>query len=715
MAVEEKRIERRLLHFEGFTLDVGKRGLFRGSERVHLTSKPLETLIFLVENRGLVVEKQEILDAVWKDTFVTEDVLVQAVKEIRRVLADHKDDPRFVQTVPRQGYRFIGDVSVELPFVKLETSERVPLTVVSRRGSRKWSRLKLSLTALVGVALIAVVVWFVWKRDVQTTQATNPNARSASTLDLHRLQHLPTGEFPAAKPAFSPDGQLILYVGSSRETLGYGDILIMSATGGNSIRVSERANPSGDLPVFTADGSDVVFSRPRGGEDQSRLLDLYVTPSSGGDMKVYLPEASGAGFSPDGRWVAYTKHLPSQKMLWISPTNDLAEHREIAVDGYTPRWSPDGKWIAYTTSNPNGGIGDLWIVDADTMSEPKNLTQELQQIYGLTWTAGSDSIIFSSKRNGPYSLWKISIADRSMEQVHTNIGECSAPSASPDGKTLIFHSVRVTKDLALLHGLRDKEAQQITLDEYHQWPKISPSGEKVASIMQRPDFGEHLYVTNLRTKQAVRLSDSAAHHPNWLDEENVTYLMRDTAALGVTKVQVVNLTSRVTTPLTQFSGLAEWMAVHPDKRKIAIVLTTGDGKQKIVLRNLDSEPDQTIVEGGQYSALNWLPDGSALSWSGPSQASTPAADGIWAYDLTQQRVRQIASDGYGPVWDTLGKSVYYSRSREFSGLWQFDIISQQQHKIRSWNEGSSFDLVGKRLVFAQGKGRGQIYSMTLSR
>ncbi len=710
MVAEEKIIERKLIRFEGFTLDVSKRALFRGHERVRLTSKPLETLIFLVENRGRVAEKPEILDAVWKDTFVTDDVLVQAVKEIRRVLEDNKEEPRFIQTVPRQGYRFIGDVSVELPFVKSEISERVPLIVVPKQGPERSKMLPLSFAALIGVGLIAIIVWFVWKRDVQLPQAANRDERSATDFGPQPLRHLPTGEFPVGKPAFSPDGELILYVGSSRETEGYGDIVIMSASGGGSVRITEKSSPSGDLPVFTADGSHVVFSRPRGGEEESRLLDLYIVPTSGGEMKIYLPEASGAGFSPDGRWVAYTKHLQSQKVLWLSPTNDLTEHREIAIDGFTPRWSADGKSIAYTTSNPNGGVGDLWIVDADTLSDRKNLTQEPQQIYGLTWAVDNRSIIFSSKRTGLQLLWKISIADRTIRQVPTDVGEGAAPSTSPDGKTLVFHNVRVAKDLMLADSLQETESQQITHDEYHQWLKLSPSGGKAASIVQRPDIGGRLHVTDLKTKQTVRLSNDPAHHPDWLDEENVAYLLR---AAGVTKVQVVNLTSRVTTPLTQFSGLAEWLSIHPDKRKIAVVLTSADAKQTIVLRDLENESDQTIAEGGDYSALDWLPNGSGLSWSGPWQASPPASDGIWMYDLAHQKVRRLVGDGYGPTWDADGKNFYYSRSREFAGLWRFDISRQQTNKIRSWTEGTYFDIAGKRLLYAQGKGRGQIYSMML--
>lgn len=102
-----------VLRFGDFTLNLERRGLYRGLDRVHLTSKPLETLIFLVENRARIVEKQEFFNAIWKDTFVTEDNLVHAIREIRRVLRDNKEDPIYIQTVPRHGYRFIAEVTTD--------------------------------------------------------------------------------------------------------------------------------------------------------------------------------------------------------------------------------------------------------------------------------------------------------------------------------------------------------------------------------------------------------------------------------------------------------------------------------------------------------------------------------------------------------------------------------------------------------------------------
>jgi DNA-binding winged helix-turn-helix (wHTH) protein len=69
-----------------------------------------DVLTFLIKNAGRVVEKQEIFDAVWKDTFVGDNALTKVVKEIRHVLEDAADAPRYIETVPKRGYRFIGEL-----------------------------------------------------------------------------------------------------------------------------------------------------------------------------------------------------------------------------------------------------------------------------------------------------------------------------------------------------------------------------------------------------------------------------------------------------------------------------------------------------------------------------------------------------------------------------------------------------------------------------
>jgi len=106
MACEYKQIYR----FADFMLDPIERRLKHGDEEIYLPPKTFETLLFLVERHGHLVKKSDLLDSLWADSFVTENVLTQRIKELREVLGDDAYKPRYIKTVQRLGYRFIADV-----------------------------------------------------------------------------------------------------------------------------------------------------------------------------------------------------------------------------------------------------------------------------------------------------------------------------------------------------------------------------------------------------------------------------------------------------------------------------------------------------------------------------------------------------------------------------------------------------------------------------
>ncbi len=706
--VEEKKPP---LRFGGFTLNPEQHALFCNQERVRITEKPLETLIFLVENRGRVVEKQELLNAVWKGTFVTDDTLVHAVREIRRALGDDKDNPRFIQTVPRQGYRFIGEVFVEINSDEAK-SDQIAIAPVAESlfydkflppaKSRKtfW----LGLAGFFIIFATAVSIYFYNKTP-------RPNTKPETQ------KQMTSGEFSAGKPSFSPDGKLMLCVWSSPETRGYGNIFVISVADGRSIPITTKENPSGDMPVFTADSNNVVYSRYRNTGD--RLPDLYIVPSSGLTApRIYIADAAGAGFSPDGKFVAYTKHLPAQKALWLSPTGDLEQHLEIAPEGFTPRFSPDGKWLAYTTSNPEKGLGDLWITDTATFTERRNLTNELQQLYGLTWTADSRSIIFSSKRSSINLLWQVSLDEAEIKPLMPTFGGYAiAPSVSPDGKTLVFQYGRVAKNLHLTK-IGNEQIENLTNDELHEWARFSPSGKQIASVVQRHDFGKDISIIELgedlsgRKNRRFALPDTNPESICWLDEQRLAYLTYD-AKSGQTKTVVINIGNGMPAPLTTFDGAAEWLAVHPDGKKIAVVTTNADKKQKIVLRNLETNIDETIAEGGEYAALRWLADGSTLSWSAPNRSADSTNGGVWIWE--KEKLVRVANDGFAPVWSKDKSTIYYSKMGEKYGLWR---KNQKEELVQTWADNVVFfDVSGEQVIYIQAKEvvKAQIYSVELER
>ncbi len=94
-------------HFPPFRLDLRSGALYRQDVKISLRPKTFDTLVYLLRNQGRLVPKDELIEQIWADTFVTDDVLVQSIADIRRALGDDARNPTFVETVPRRGYVFI--------------------------------------------------------------------------------------------------------------------------------------------------------------------------------------------------------------------------------------------------------------------------------------------------------------------------------------------------------------------------------------------------------------------------------------------------------------------------------------------------------------------------------------------------------------------------------------------------------------------------------
>src|SRR5581483_215649 len=102
-----------LYRFGPFTLIVRERILLRDESAVAITPKAFETLVVLVENKGCVVEKSVLLDSVWPDTFVEEKTLAQNILTLRKILGADDSGQKYIETVPKIGYRFIAPVCTQ--------------------------------------------------------------------------------------------------------------------------------------------------------------------------------------------------------------------------------------------------------------------------------------------------------------------------------------------------------------------------------------------------------------------------------------------------------------------------------------------------------------------------------------------------------------------------------------------------------------------------
>ena len=150
--------------FGNFRLDTKEKILFRDNKPVPLRPKVFTTLQVFVEHAGRLLEKDELMQRIWKDQFVEESNLSFNIKVLRRVLDDDAHQPRFIETVPRRGYRFIADVNQDPAsvVVKAEAGASLgPSQAIAFPPRIKRVYWSIAVLAVLVLAGLSAVLWFV--------------------------------------------------------------------------------------------------------------------------------------------------------------------------------------------------------------------------------------------------------------------------------------------------------------------------------------------------------------------------------------------------------------------------------------------------------------------------------------------------------------------------------------------------------------------------
>ena len=123
-SAEQLKLQNLRLRVGDYAVDVGALRVIGEGETARLTSKAVAVLLELVRHAGNTVGREDLLETVWKDRVTTPDVLTQAIKELRRAFGDGDKPARYIETIPKVGYRLLADVSVieadEIPFGRVE-------------------------------------------------------------------------------------------------------------------------------------------------------------------------------------------------------------------------------------------------------------------------------------------------------------------------------------------------------------------------------------------------------------------------------------------------------------------------------------------------------------------------------------------------------------------------------------------------------------------
>jgi DNA-binding winged helix-turn-helix (wHTH) protein/TolB-like protein len=214
-----------VFRFGDFVLDESQRRLLLSGEDVYLPPKTFELLLHLLQNRGRVLTKDELLEAVWRDVNVVENTLAQRIREIREALGDDAHGGRFIKTVPKVGYQFIGELNDEAPGVmappaiaSLEAAGTVP--IAARRdvetnvpaNKRQQLPLPVAIACVMLVGLIGAVYF------VATARPAQPPGSPAAVTSIAVLPFKPL--VPEGRDAALELGMadsLIMKLGSLRQ------------------------------------------------------------------------------------------------------------------------------------------------------------------------------------------------------------------------------------------------------------------------------------------------------------------------------------------------------------------------------------------------------------------------------------------------------------------------------------------------------------------
>jgi TolB-like protein/DNA-binding winged helix-turn-helix (wHTH) protein/Tfp pilus assembly protein PilF len=163
-----------LLHFDDVVVDTENFRVLKQRQPVTLTPRAFDVLVFLIRNTGRVVEKRELFVEVWKETFVSDNALTKVIKEIRHALDDDANAPRYIETIPKRGYRFIGGVE--------PADERSrPSALRTRPGIR-------ALPAIIAVVLIGLASFAGWLLfRSRTSETSSASIQSIAVLPFKPL------------------------------------------------------------------------------------------------------------------------------------------------------------------------------------------------------------------------------------------------------------------------------------------------------------------------------------------------------------------------------------------------------------------------------------------------------------------------------------------------------------------------------------------------
>jgi len=624
----------RILKFGLFELDLDARELRKSGVRIKLQEQPFQILSMLLERPGTVVTREELQKKLWPgDTFVDYDLsLNSAVKKLRQALNDDSENPRFVETLYRRGYRFIGPVNgaansngEQIELVQSPASAALPEPVLIQAAFPPSTPKRRSLV-YGAVALLLIVAAVVVYRLIPS--------QPPRVLGFTQLTH---------------DGVLKGEIFSDGERLYFPEM-----QGGHVVvsQVSVAGGETSTLPTsfanvviggITPNGSALVVSSFQGTSSQLEAWSLPLPsgpPRRMGDLR-----ADSIAWSPDGNQVVFSKGPE----IYVAKS-DLSQPRKLVTAGDPVsglRFSHDGRRLRFELDNASNGSSSIWEMARNGSGLRPVLpgwSKVPHECCG-NWTPDGRYFLFQSFRDGRNSLWAL------------------AEKSSWLGGT--------PKPVQLTNGPLD-----------FQSPLVSKDGKRIFAIGAQPRCelvrydGKSGFAPYLDGRSIRDLAFSA-------DRKWVAYVSVPEGQLWRSRVdgsERLQLTSE-----GMYTALPRW---SPDGKQIVFMGTTPKTDWLAYLISSDGRGLRELIPGADVGYdPGWSPDGKSIVLT-LNAAGTPGLNpegpGIAIYDLETRRVFPLpgASHLFSPRWSPDGRYIV-ALTNDSLKLVLFDRVNQQWQDLVS--------------------------------
>lgn len=585
-------------------LDIPLREIARGDgEPTRITLKAEGVLLVLVANAGKVVGREALLEWVWPDTMPTDDVVTQAVTQLRKAFGNGQP---YIETLPKQGYRLLAQVEWLVDEPASQPMAGPAGDAVAARAASRVERsrpprrvLAIAMAALLVAAVAVALFWSRPQRPAATPSATEaPAATAAATVPMQRVTAFPGAEL---WPSFSPDGTLLAY--SQTRPDGTGAALRLQApTSATARALTEEANGQWDqYPAWSPDGREIAFVRSGSGAcSVMRVATAGGKPRRLGDCLGSRPHP--LGWYPDGRGlIASTAAMAMSPGVSVNGVHRMDldagrwaplayERSESDMDVY-PKVSPDGRWIVFQR---NVSLGDLWRMPVGG-GKPQRLTDVRTNIFGFDWMDGGASLVFSHYTgNGP----RLSRLDISSGQVSDYTGSAenlTYPTVAAPGGEVAFivddsRSIVQRIDASEASG-EDGIAPLFETSTSNLIPGIAPDGRQLAFVSDRTGEQALWWVDQQapETLRAIEAFQPVPRYPVRWNPGSTRFLAVGAGERGRGLYEVDPRRGQATW-LAPPDGQPVHADYHADPDKLLVVADRGQGRLGLALYDRSRTP-----------------------------------------------------------------------------------------------------------------------------